>query len=264
MFYLLTRIFKRIVFEIKVRIPTWTTEDEVNAVFNFYRHYQDYRSLQNCAQATGFSLYKCARLKRKLYKDRRLGLYYFAAHTPPQKFMLERILKDNPGINNKSNILEIGPGDNPIFSYKIYENWYGVDKNFFDGVIKFKDNKWAKGKYPSGRILQGGFENLTNISHLNSFIGQFDLVVASHAYEHVLSPLQALRESFAMLRLGGRLILFVPNGYSDDKNSKDPTHTLYINPGMMREFFSAVGGFDDILIEDFRPNADFIISAQKS
>ena len=66
-----------------------------------------------------------------------------------------------------------------------------------------------------------------------------------------------------MLKDMGILVLFVPDGFSDDPNTKDPTHTLYVVPGMMEEFFEYAGGFRDITIEKFRPNADLVITAIK-
>jgi len=260
---ILSRLINKINKELNLISPTRATTEEIRAVFNFYNNYQDYRSLTACAKITNLSIKKCARIRKKLYRDRLLGLYYFQANTPPQKFMLNFILDDNPQINNNSKILEVGPGDNPIFLFKDYPNWIGVDKYFFNNSIEFKENNWAINKYPKDKIFNGSFENLSEIFPLSDLVGQFDLIVGSHSYEHAIQPIKALKQTGKMLKSNGKLIIFVPIGYSDDINTKDPTHTVYINPLMITEFFEAAGGFTDIKIKDYRPNADYFISATK-
>ncbi|MGH7536974.1 MAG: class I SAM-dependent methyltransferase, partial [Gemmatimonadales bacterium] len=41
--------------------------------------------------------------------------------------------------------------------------------------------------------------------------GAFDAVVSHHVFEHLVDPIQALRESRRVCRPGGRLLLFLPN-----------------------------------------------------
>ena len=263
MSHLIKAVIKKIIKETNLLRPLNASAEEIEAVYNFHLHYPDHRSLTTCAAATKIPISKCARIKKRLYRQRRLGLYYFQADTPPQRFMKSHILKHNPQISAASLILEVGPGENPIFPYEDYPHWFGVDKYLAAGTINFKDNRWAKNKYPENKILAGQFENLSQIAGLREMVGRFDLVVACHSYEHVLEPIKSLREAAAMLRPGGQLIIFAPDGYSDDINTKDPTHTIYLNPEMVQEFFAAAGGFKDISVSDYRPNADLIITATK-
>lgn len=261
---LIQLVAKKISKEINLLLPLRATTAEIEKVYNFHCHYPDHRSLTACAQITGLSINKCARIKKNLYQTRKLGLYYFQADTPPQKFMRQYILENNPNINPATKILEIGPGDQPIFPWTTYQNWYAVDRYLQNGVINFKENHWAENKYPTDRIATGSFENLSEIAILKKYLNDFDLVVASHSYEHTPQPLKALHEVAKMLKSGGKIIFFVPNGYSDDLNTKDPTHTIYLNPEMIQEFFAAAGGFQAVTVQDYRPNADLVITAIKS
>jgi len=237
---------------------------EVEAVYNFFTKYNGFRSVEACAAETGLQLEVCRDVKEYLYRQRRLGLYHFEAGVPPHKYMRDYTLNEFPQINSQSFILEIGPGDNPVFFLQDYPNWYAVDKYFEDGMINFRNLHWAQNKYPAGRIFKGDWERLSEVTGLGEFQGKFDLVVSSHSYEHVFKPIKSLQEANVMLKPGGLLILFVPDGFSDDPSTKDPTHTIYLIPDMVKEFFYYAGGFDNVSVSSFRPNADLIISAIKS
>ena len=68
-----------------------------------------------------------------------------------------------------------------------------------------------------------------------------------------------------MLKNGGYIVLFVPDGFSDDPSARNEmTHTLYLVPEMINEFFLYSNVFAKPTIETFRPNADYFIIAQKS
>lgn len=243
--------------------PQKADDDQVKKVYDFFCNYNNFRSLEKCAEETGINIFLCQKIKNKLYKQRKLGLYYFEANNPPHKYMRDFILKRFSDVDKDSYILEVGPGENPIFSFTEYANWYGVDKNLKNGVINFKENKWAKDLYPKEKIFVGGFENLTEVFVSTGLIEKFDMVVACHSYEHTFKPVESLINMRKMLKKDGILVLFVPDAYTDDPNSKDLTHTLYINNEMMKDFFKYAGGFKDISITNFRPNADLVISAIK-
>ena len=253
----------KIIKELNLFLPVLATEEEIDLVNNFFCFYKDFRLLPACAKATGLSIYKCARIKKYLYKHRIIGLYYFGLNQPPHKYMKQYIVEKFPDINGNTLILEVGPGQNPIFSQNEYKNWYAVDKYFENGIIYFKENLWNGKQYSYNKIIKGSYENLTEVFADTNLVGKFDLVVGSHSYEHTLLPIHSLIEAGKMLRSGGLLALFVPDGFSDDFNAKDPTHTLYLNHGMIKEFFVAAGGFKDVIINSFRPNADLIITAIK-
>ncbi len=256
-------MLKAILKDCKISKPFKPQKNEIEAVLYFFCNYSDFRSLAACAKKTGLDINLCARIKNELYEKRELGLYHFEAGVPPQKYMRQYILKKFSHIDIHSHILEVGPGEYPLFSIKEYPNWYGVDKYLENGEINFKELNWAKDKYPAERMFKSGWENISESFIKSSLFGNFDLIAASHSYEHCFKPIQALKEACKMLRKGGILVLFVPDGFTDDPSTKDPTHTIYVVPGMMEEFFHHAGGFKDILIESFRPNADLVITAIK-
>ena len=257
------RRLRAVINRYRVSRPLKAQQNEINAVLDFFTGYEDFRSLSACARYTGLDMNLCGQIKHHLYRERKLGLYYFEADVPPQKYMREHILKKFPMVTRDSFILEVGPGEYPVFPIPNFQNWFGVDKYFQDGVINFKEQLWAKDKYPKERLIKGGWENLSEIFKSTKLTGMFDLVVGSHSYEHVFRPIQSLVEANKMLRPGGILVLFVPDGLTDDINTKDPTHTLYLVPEMIEEFFYYAGGYTDLSIERFRPNVDLVITAIK-
>lgn len=240
--------------------------EETKKVYEFFLNYEGFRSLNECAKYTGIDIQTCSKIKKTLYDQRKLGLYYFEANVSPQKYMKEYIKNKFSDISFESYILEVGPGEYPIFDFKEYCNWYAADKNFNNGIISFKDFSWAEGKYPKNKIINAGWENISEEfrgNGLESLKGKFDCVVASHSYEHTFKPIKSLIEAGKMLKSSGAIILFVPDAYTDDINTKDPTHTLYIVPEMIKEFFHYAGCFKDIEVRSFRPNADLVITAIK-
>lgn len=243
-------------------IPNGFWREDINAVESYFINTPDFRNLNDCEKKTGISFRKCSIIKEYLYKTRKLGLYFFEEATPPQKYMREWIFSSYKHLNPSSYILEIGPGNNPIFPPAEYPNCKAVDR-YFDGThILFRGQEWGKDLYPKGSIRNGSYENLSAV--MNEFLGSFDLIVGSHSYEHTWKPITALVEIGKMLKKGGMVVLFVPDGFTDDPSTKDPTHTIYVVPGMMEEFFYHAGGFNDFAINKFRPNADLVITARKS
>jgi len=236
--------------------------EEIEKVLDFYRSYQDFRLIDACARVTKLPKNLCIQIKRYLYSTNQLGNYYFDRSKPPQVFMQDLILKTYSNINKHATILEIGPGANPLFHVSSFKNWYGVDKYYENNIINFKDLKWSNPNIDSDRIFRGGYESLTEIDEIKHI--QFDLVCGSHSFEHVTQPLKSLKECHAKLKPGGKIALFVPDGFSDDSSSRNEmTHTLYLVPDMIKEFFEAVGGYSDVNISSFRPNADLFITATK-
>ena len=238
-------------------------EEDIIKVNDFFCTYNGFRTLDRCVAITGLDKGYCAEIKDYLYKNRKLGAYYFEENSPPQKYMRKFILEEYPQINNNSLILEIGPGEHPIFPYTEYSDWFAVDKNYEDRSIIYQSKVWAKGYYPNNRIFNARWENVVESFELTDLIGKFDLVVASHCYEHVFRPIEALKQANAMLRRGGLLIMFVPDGYSEDPILIDTTHTLYLIPEMIYEFFEYAGNYTNITIKPFRPNDDLVVTAVK-
>jgi len=175
--------------------------------------------------------------------------------------MRREILRLFPELTPASAILEIGPGEHPLFPADAYRNWIGVDKYFEHGKIRFKNLDWQNRNL---NIVQGSYENLSEIEALRPQTGRFDLVCGSHSYEHVFKPIGSLIECRKMLKPGGGLALFVPDGFSDEPASRNEmTHTLYLVPAMIEEFFHHAGGYCDLQVKTFRPNADYMITARK-
>lgn len=227
----------------------------------FHRDYQGFRTLEECARQTSMSIEDCARIKQVLYKERLLGNYFFQAGCPPQKFMRSKIQEELLSVNIHSNILEVGPGEHPLFPPEEYPNWSGCDPNYDGEGITFRGQRWAQGRYSPFDMRSGAWETLTETFPEKQ--GSFDLVVGSHSYEHSCRPVTALRQAFNMLKLGGWIVFFVPDGFSDDPSNHDLTHTIYVVPGMLEDFFKFAGGFEKPRIEPFRPNADLLVLARK-
>lgn len=237
------------------------SDAELTQVRDFFTNYSDFRTVEVCARVTGLSVATCAEARSILYEKRELGLYFFEAGVPPHRYMRRLILEKFPSLGKGSRILEVGPGDHPIFPPGEYPNWHGVDKYLEGDTIRFREQLWGRDKYPDNTLSCGSWETLVEAFAKTDSIGSFDIVAASHSFEHIFQPVKALRQARQMLRPQGVIFLFVPDGLSDDVNTKDPTHTLYLVPDMVRELFECAGGYRDLQIEIFRPNADLAISA---
>ncbi|MGN1154119.1 MAG: methyltransferase domain-containing protein [Candidatus Gastranaerophilaceae bacterium] len=238
------------------------TEIEYNNVLNFFKYYQGFRNSYTCSKIICIEESKCNFLKDLCYKNRDLGMYYFEADADPQKYMADYI-KNNTSIDNLSTILEIGPGNHPIFDFQEYVNWYGTDINYLDtNQIDFNGRLWANNKYPTDKMFNYGWENLSEIK--KQYNDKFDFIVSSHSYEHVFEPIKSLIEASKILKDDGSIVLFVPDGFSDEPAARgEMTHTLYLVPKMIEEFFMYAGAFYDLKIETFRPNYDYVIVAKK-
>lgn len=237
---------------------------ERDKILDFYSNFDGYRTPYMCSQVTGIDLIKCSRTEEWLRYTRKIGAYVFEADAPPQSYMVKWISERYPMINNESKILEVGPGNNPLFSEKVYKNWVGIDKGYveteYGGKINFHNFEWGKGMYSN--IYAGGWENLSEVCKNNEVSMGFDLVCGSHSFEHTGRPVRALKEASRVLKKDGILVLFVPDGYSQDPGNKDCTHTMYLIPEMVDDLFEAADCFDDVKVEQFRTNLDIVITAK--
>jgi SAM-dependent methyltransferase len=237
------------------------TGGQIKAVYEFFCNFPDFRTLAACSRQTALDIRVCQAIKGLLYKNRKLGAYYFEPGVPPHRYMREYVLRNLPWVSTATTILEVGPGDNPVFDPYEYLNWYGVDRNYQDGTIDFRGRQWGRGKYPPDRLRRGGWETL---SQAFTERGAFDIVIGCHSYEHVFTPVGSLKEAGGRLRSGGYLVLFVPDGFSDDPAIRaEPTHSLFLVPPMIREFIDYAGCFRNISIESFRPNFDLAVLAER-
>ncbi len=235
-------------------------EDDVRKVFEFFRGYDGRRTLQACSAETGLSPSRCRRIKKYLYRIRRIGAYCFPVdelHT----LMRERIEHRFAFVNEATRILEVGPGGNPLFPPETYPGWWGVDKFAYSGIAGAKSDDAG----PDRRKLEGSWEDLSAAFQGRGLEGTFDLVAASASFEHVSRPIRSLVEAGKMLRPGGGLAVFVPDGRCDDPTMRGSAdHTIYVVPQMVEEFFEHAGGFVNVAVESFRHNCDCFISAERA
>lgn len=247
------------------------SEREYNLVLDFFLNYQSFRTLYDCSLQTQLDIEKCKKYKKMLYKDRKLGMYYFGENAEPQPFMFEYIKKLIPNFSYDLHIAEIGPGKFPIVADKKYKNWIGVDYNLQnnsagggDEIINFNGRIWDVNNYPTKNIYQGSWENCSKIENIQDRLNVFDFVISSHSFEHVFEPIKSLNSAAELLKPNGYIVLFVPDGFSDDPASRNEiTHTLYLVPDMIKEFFQYSGKYKNLKVEVFRPNYDYVITAQK-
>lgn len=249
----------------KYIVETRCAEDEIEKIYNFYTAFDGYRTPYMCSEITGMPEGMCARVERYLLENRRIGAYYFEANVPPQKYMREYILNKFNDIGKQSRILEIGPGDNPLFDEDEYVNWRGLDKGYIEteygGIIKFHHFDWGNGRYKN--IHEGSWETLSADCKKANYHDEYDLVCGCHSYEHTTQPITALIEASKVLKSEGKLVLFVPDGYSQNESNKDCTHTIYLVPSMIKEFFDVANCFESVEYQPFRPNLDYVITAIK-
>lgn len=238
-------------------------EDTVKEIWHFCLEAQMLRNPENCSRYFNnkYSVKVCEDVIQYLFDSRKTGAYYFAKDKAPQPYMQKYIKKTFPEINTNSYIMEIGPGNNPIFLESEFPNWYSCDINYEDGIINFSEQIWGKDMYK--HICKGGWENLSEVCEKNGLPSQYDLVCGSHSFEHNHRPIKALKECAKILKENGILVLFVPDGYSTWSGNYDKTHTLYFTDEMVEDFFDAAGGFSDISCKQFRKNMDLVITARK-
>lgn len=232
-------------------------------VYDFCRKANVLRTGFNCAEYYGFkyTAEECDKAISELFAARKMGAYVFAANTPPQKYMHMYIRNKLPVINHDSYILEIGPGELPLFYERDYPNWMGVDLNYDskNNEIVFSGKHWGKNKY--SKIVNGSWDNLNEtVAKMGK---QYDLVCGSHSFEHCYKPITALKYTCDILKPGGYLVIFVPDGHSTWEGNYDRTHTLYMVPEMVEDFVNSVEGFHLVECKQFRTNMDLVIIAQK-
>jgi SAM-dependent methyltransferase len=73
-----------------------------------------------------------------------------------------------------------------------------------------------------------------------------DLVISNHALEHVLSPLEELRELRRVLRVAGRLVIWLPidDWRAQRRPRSDPNHHLYTWTPLLLSNLLEEAGFD--------------------
>lgn len=114
--------------------------------------------------------------------------------------------RDLIGLSIDGDVLEIGPGSRPFVVAPAAKVRYadrsvegGRDKNFPELI----------GQPPGVQAHYNIDLDIEGLSQLES--GSVDGLVASHVIEHVANPLEVLAEFSRVLRIGGKLLLVVPD-----------------------------------------------------
>jgi SAM-dependent methyltransferase len=238
------------------------TNNTLDDVLYFCKNAGMVRTPENCASyfQGKYDSKTCKIAMQILIEKRLMGAYTFASNADPHPYMQKYILDTIPGITADSTIMEVGPGNHPLFSEKEYPNWYGCDLNYKDGKIAFSNQEWGKGLYK--KIYNGSWDNLAAVCSENNLPDNFDIICGCHSFEHTYKPITALKQAAQILR-GGHLVLFVPDGYSTWPGNYDKTHTLYMVPDMVNDFFYYADCFVNITCKQFRANMDMVITARK-
>jgi hypothetical protein len=211
---------------------------ELFAIESFFRDYQGPRSLEACAERTGHGLEACRAMKALLYENGLLGEGFLEKGMAAEEFMHQRIAERFPQIGCAAAILEIGGGARPIFA--------------------------ATGRpgYAAARLPARGWDELGEIEKQQP--GSFDMVAANHSFQTCFDPIRALRQAARLLKPGGILTLFVPDGFSLDRPDRSSAEAFAAVPELLREFFETAGGYENIHIEPLLPNVDLFVSAQRA
>lgn len=219
---------------------------------NCYRFYRGKYSENECDQAMFY-----------LARTRMMGAYVFGTTQDLQPYMQRYILEKFPEITSESRIMEVGPGNLPLFDEEQFINWCRCDLNYDaqEDEILFAGKVWGKNKYD--KVYQGSWEDVDQVCEKNNLGSQFDLVCGSHSFEHCTKPITALTNAAKILKTGGKIVLFVPDGYSNWGGNYDCTHYIYMVEDMALEFFHYAGGFKNVECRQFRRNMDLVITAEK-
>ena len=117
---------------------------------------------------------------------------------------------------------------------------------------------------PNGVAIPGLFHEVSQADivadvskEIPVLAGDFDCVIARHILEHMIDPLQAVREWGKPLKHGGRLIIAVPNQDIQSTIPLNHEHVHAFNPGSLKNFMEAQGWVTETL-EDTGNNLSFV------
>jgi SAM-dependent methyltransferase len=187
---------KRLIRLFSPKIPQTVLDD----VYTFCKTAHVLRTPENCSKyfLGKYDVPTCKKAIACLYDSGMMGAYTFGYGVDPHQYMREYILNTLPDINAQSKIMEVGPGNCPLFNEAEYPNWYGCDVNYNEGHIDFSGKIWGKGLYK--KIYNDSWDTLAAVCKEHSLSADFDLVCGCHSFEHTYKPVCALREAAQILR----------------------------------------------------------------
>lgn len=167
----------------------------------------------------------------------------FNFSSPEEQFALEKLC---PIINGGGKVLDLGCGGK-----KIHERAIGVDirKNGQLGV-------GANLEAPSVGDIEADVTSLPVDS------ASVDGILARHLLEHIIDPINALREWKRVLKNSGTLLIICPDYRFCEAISVDPSHVHAFTPESVASLLE-VSGFGVAEIKNVKPGYVFMISAVK-
>lgn len=143
--------------------------------------------------------------------------------------------------------LEIGGPSKSFYDMGIYRSPVSLDNVVFD-VCADKNNTNELYKFNKKTIP--GFVYNADVTNLSIFKNEsYDFVFASHILEHLVNPLQALKEITRILKPNGNCILVLPwkNNTADHKRNVTPFSELLDHYNNNRDETDVRDHLDDII-----------------
>ena len=88
-----------------------------------------------------------------------------------------------------------------------------------------------------------------------------DGILAKHLFEHIVDPIQALKEWRRVLKIGGKLVVLCPDYRYCEAISVDPSHVHAYTPESVASLLGAVG-FKVTRSEQVKPGYVFMVAAE--
>lgn len=90
-----------------------------------------------------------------------------------------------------------------------------------------------------------------------------DIAVARHILEHLINPLEALRNWTKVLKKGGKLVVSVPNEYLIRSIPMNPEHVIAFTPESLKTWVEAAGGLKIVDMWDSENQISFTTVIEK-
>jgi len=173
--------------------------------------------------------------REQLTAEERYRGYYHAAPPPAPEARYQQWLAKAESVVGRGRLLEIGAGSGGFVRVALSRGWK------VDATEVSESGLQALGK--TGATVFAG--DLTSGHYRNA---QFDLVVSLEVIEHLLAPLDHVREMSRVTRPGGLLVLTTPNFNGLSRRYLgirwrviDPEHLGYFTPLTLLRLLRYVG-----------------------